>query len=405
MLANQDRIARVTEREGLGAILACAPENICYVTGYSPFQAPWNRALRVAVSTGNRVGRTHVVLPLAEVGFAVDDGLDVRCEVFVYGPPNLVLDPHVELAPDEERIARIARERRFDDALSAVRAALAGSGVDPRERVAVDTGTSASVVEALNASLSSWTFTGGGDALLREIRMVKTADEVGRIRRAADLNERGVEVACSRLGADTDHEIGEAHRMTVVAQGGIVQHWQGSSARRAGAYRQPGSTRARSGDRWVFDAGIVLDGYSADTGGTCQVGEQPTAAERQTWAALAAGIDALVGDARPGIAVSELYRRGLAAIQANGAPHYRYSLLGHGIGLEPRDLPIIGPPAPAPWLPADQRFDPELEPNMVLNFETPIIELGVGGFQYEVTVRVTEGAAELLSPRREYVVV
>lgn len=345
-----------------------------------------------------------VVLPMAEIGFAVDQAIDERVEIFAYGAPNLILPDGVELGADEARVADIAG-RRLPDAISAIRAAVAHAGLTAGERIAVDTGTGASLAQILSSAETPWSFTTGGDALLREIRMVKTPAEVKLLRRAAQVNELGVRAAQSRIGTDTDDAVAEAYRWEVTAHGALVQHWQGSFGRRAGAYRQPSGSRAVVGDRFVFDAGIVLDGYSADTGGTCQIGMEPTAGELRTWEALTAGIRAMIDGARPGTRVSELYDAGISAIRAGGAPDYRYSLLGHGIGLEPRDFPVIGPPSPAPWLGSGELFDPELEPDMVLNFETPIIALGVGGFQHEVTVRVTTTDPELLSGPREYVVV
>ncbi len=345
-----------------------------------------------------------VVLPIAEIGFAVDQAVGERVEIFAYGAPNLILPDGVELEADEARVADIARGR-LPDAISAIRAAVTHAGLTAGERIAVDTGTGASLAQILTSAETPWSFTTGGDALLREIRMVKTPAEVELLRRAAQVNELGVRAAQNLIGSDTDDAVAEAYRWEVTAHGALVQHWQGSFGRRAGAYRQPAGWRADVGDRFVFDAGIALDGYSADTGGTCQIGTEPTAGELRTWEALTAGIQAMIDGARPGTRVSELYDAGISAIRAGGAPDYRYSLLGHGIGLEPRDFPIIGPPSAAPWLGSGELFDPELEPDMVLNFETPIIALGVGGFQHEVTVRVTPTDPELLSGPREYVVV
>jgi Xaa-Pro dipeptidase len=400
---HRDRLARVTGREGVCAILACAPENILYTTGYAPFQGPWNRTLRAAVVGEDRLAQA-VVLPLAEIGFAVDQALDQRFEIFPYGAPNLSVPADVELAADEARIADIA-DRRLPDAISAIVAAIAHAGISAGERIAVDTETSSLLAEILSSAETPWSFTPGGEALLREIRMVKTPAEVELLRRAAEVNELGVRAAQSRIGSDADDAVSQAHRREVTAYGAVVQHWQGSFGRRAGAYRQPVGRRAVLGDRFVFDAGIVLDGYCADTGGTFQIGKPPTADERRTWEALTAGVHAMIDSTRPGTRVSELYDAGIAAIRAGGASDYRYSLLGHGIGLEPRDFPIIGPPSAAPWLSSGEPFDPELEPDMVLNFETPIIALGIGGFQHEVTIRVTRGEPELLSGPREYVVI
>ncbi|HWK29606.1 MAG TPA: M24 family metallopeptidase [Solirubrobacter sp.] len=372
---NRSRAAAVLEREGLAAILACSPENVLYVTGFDCFQHAWNRVPRAALVSAS--GRGFVVLPMAEVGFAVDQRVDAGWDVYVYGAPNLILGAGLE--PDEERIAAIVRARRFDDAASAATAALRDFGV--KGRVAVD--GSAFVGEP------------GGEQLLKEIRMVKTPEEIEKLRRAAALNERGIRAALSVVGSVPGTEVEAAHRAVVSAGGGAVQHWQGSAGRRAGAYRHPQPATAPRGSRWVYDTGIILDGYCSDLGGTVQVGAPPSAEERRIYDALTAAIDRAVELARPGVRPSELYAEALAAARAHGHPEYAYSMLGHGIGVEPRDLPLI---APGP-------FDPVLEAGMVLNFETPIIHLGVGGYQHEVTCVVAEGGGQLLSPRRAYEVV
>jgi Xaa-Pro aminopeptidase len=45
--------------------------------------------------------------------------------------------------------------------------------------------------------------------------------------------------------------------------------------------------------------------------------------------------------------------------------------------------------------------DPRIEVGMVLNVETPVLELGEGGYQHEITFAVEPSANRLLSPVRE----
>jgi Xaa-Pro aminopeptidase len=117
---------------------------------------------------------------------------------------------------------------------------------------------------------------------------------------------------------------------------------------------------------------------------------------------LTAGIDAALENARPGIRTSALYDSVIGAVRKAGLSDYRFSLAGHGIGIEPRDYPIIAPPARTASPFWETPFDPELEAGMVLNIECPIIALGSGGYQHEVTFVVGTGGTKLLSSRREY---
>jgi Xaa-Pro dipeptidase len=261
------------------------------------------------------------------------------------------------------------------------------------------------LVDRSGAAGAPFEVEGGGEDLLRAARMVKTPAEVEKIRRATALNEDAIGAMLPRLGELDDRGLEAVHREVVTAAGGYVQHWIGSPGRLAGAYRMPAGVRATTGERWRFDIGLVLDGWCSDLGGTAQVGAEPGDEERRAYAAITAGIDAAVAAARPGIRSSELYELAIEAVRAGGLPEYRYSLVGHGIGVEPRDWPIVGPARrlSSPYL--EEAGDPVLEEGMVLNFEVPIVALGEGGFQHEVTVVVAPGGGELLSSRRPYSVV
>jgi Xaa-Pro dipeptidase len=417
---NAARLQRLLERHGLAGAIATAPENLVWMAGYDGFQRAWNRTERAAicVAGSERIG---VVVPMAEVGFAIDQGIDQRCELEVYGAPNIIVPsgagepsgaedragaggPSVALEPDDARIAAVLAERAHPDPWSAILACCARLGLG-EGRIAVDRSGVAATPEALAAAGAPFTPEGGGEDLLRAARMVKTPGEVEKLRAAADLNEAAIAAMLPLLGQLDDRELEAVHRAVVSAAGGHVQHWIGSPGRFAGAYRMPAGVKARSGERWRYDIGLILDGWISDLGGTAQVGGEPSDAERRAYEAITAGIDAAVAASRPGIRSAELYELTIAAVRENGLPDYRYSLVGHGIGVEPRDWPIVGPARAfaSPYL--EEAGNPALEAGMVLNFEVPIVALGEGGFQHEVTVLVTEAGGELLSARRPYAVV
>ncbi|HEX5503669.1 MAG TPA: M24 family metallopeptidase, partial [Thermomicrobiales bacterium] len=153
--------------------------------------------------------------------------------------------------------------------------------------------------------------------------------------------------------------------------------------------------RIRAGDIVRSDCGGRYRGYWADTGRTMAVGEPP-AALAHYYAALAAGIDAILAAVRPGVAVDTLFTAGVETVRAAGIPHYRRHHVGHGIGLDMYEAPLLA-------LSADdgaRRFGvaaPRLEAGMVVNVELPYYELGLGGLQIEETLVVTVGGYELVT--------
>jgi Xaa-Pro aminopeptidase len=391
------------DRHRYAGVVATSPENLLYLTGYQVFQGVWNRFPRAAIFAPD-AKRIALVLPVAEAGFVIDQGTDQVCDVYVYGKPNVILTEGIELNADEKRIERLVRERSHPDPWSAMAAALEDLNLNSR-RIAVDRSGVPATVEHLAHRVPGLDVTGGGEDLLRVTRMVKTATEVNRLQHAVDVNERAIKAMLERLADLDDIALAALHRDAVVSEGGYVQHWTGSPGRHAGMSRYPAGVRAAKGDRWKFDIGIVVDGYCSDLGGTAQVGAPPSAAELHTYEAITAGIDAAVSNARPGLRSSELYQLTLDAVRANGIPDYTYSLVGHGIGVEPRDYPILGPAQKSPSPLLEGAFDPTLEAGMVLNFEVPMSVLGVGGYQHEVTCLITPGGGQLMSSRRSYEVV
>jgi Xaa-Pro aminopeptidase len=76
----------------------------------------------------------------------------------------------------------------------------------------------------------------------------------------------------------------------------------------------------------------------------------------------------------------------LLTLLGAGIPDYRRHHIGHAIGLEMYEAPLLV-----------EGSDARLEAGMVVNVETPYYESGYGGFQIEDTVLVTEAGGELLT--------
>jgi Xaa-Pro aminopeptidase len=93
---------------------------------------------------------------------------------------------------------------------------------------------------------------------------------------------------------------------------------------------------------------------------------------RDYYAAMQAGEEAAIAQARPGMKANELYELTVQAVREGGVPHYRRHHVGHAIGLEVYDAPLIGPNDTTP-----------LEEGMVITIETPYYEFGFGAVHAE----------------------
>uniref|UniRef100_UPI003B519F09 M24 family metallopeptidase n=1 Tax=Roseovarius indicus TaxID=540747 RepID=UPI003B519F09 len=399
---NCDRLEALLAAHRVDALIATSPENIRYVTDYQTFQGVWNRFPK-AVIVAKTIDKPVLVLPIAEVTQAYES-VDVdKFELIVFGASNFHIPDETALDATSSWISEAAANSA-NGIVEAILETLSEI-VHDSARVAVDRGGDPQLFRLLLASERNYQFVDNGEDLWRLVRMVKTRAEVVRLKRAVEINELGISSVYQVLGRKTDTEIEQTYRTTISAAGGTVQHWVGGSGKRAGAYHKSRHEISEVGSRWRFDCGIEFEGYCSDLGGTAQIGCSPSHEESRIYAALTNGIEAGIAAAKPGIRTSSLYEKVIGAVRKSGLPDYRFSLVGHGIGVEPRDLPIIAPgfKTVSPFFP--QLFDPELEENMVLNIECPLNQLGIGGFQHEITMMVSQDGGELLSELRNYDVV
>ena len=388
-------------RHNLSAIVATSPENIFYATGYMPFQSVWNRFSKAVVVLLDQP-EPILILPLAEIAFARDFFGHSGPEVIVFGTSNFITPNSNDLDASEAWIYErsLSPRRGLIDAIMEVIVRDGAKG-----GVAVDRTGAPEVLDLLKSRALEREIVDRGEELWRLARMVKTPSEIARLSRAARLNEDAIDAAIAGVGRMSEREIERTYSSVCHAGGGHLQHWTGGAGLRAGAFHGSNTMVAVPGSRFRFDCGLVLDGYCSDLGGTLQVGGLPSTVELHTYQALTAGIDAALHKLESGMKTSNLYALVMDAIRGAGLPDHKYSMCGHGIGIEPRDYPIIANPMPPSSSFMDTPFDPLIEVGMVLNIECPMNILGEGGYQHEVTLVVEDSGARLLSKRREFDVI
>ncbi len=151
----------------------------------------------------------------------------------------------------------------------------------------------------------------------------------------------------------------------------------------------------RAGDQIMFDCGTDVHGLHSDIARSF-VYARASETQQRIQAALVRAHDAALARVRPGNRFSDVFRAGMEAMHAAGFEMYRRGHLGHSIGLDAlEEKPTISA--------AETRL---LEPGMVLAVELPWYIDGVGGFQCENVIHVTEtGFEDLNTLTRELVVI
>lgn len=146
-----------------------------------------------------------------------------------------------------------------------------------------------------------------------------------------------------------------------------------------------------AGDVLWTDVSITYHGYCSDFGRTWIVGQDPTPRQQAQFDRWYEIMTAVLGVARAGATAGDL---GRAAIAANGGtrPWLPHFYLGHGIGVNAAEMPMIGTDLGEEF---DERF--VLQPGMVLVLEPVVWEDGTGGYRSEEVLVITEDGWERLT--------
>jgi Xaa-Pro dipeptidase len=390
---NRDRVAAAMGEAGLDALLATTYENVHYLGG--PLSATLKLFPRDA-HVYTLVRRDRLEEPWLVAGIGDMDTLaamDGPMRTFSYGRFYRQVNAAARLSDVERRVVEWAIEREpLGSPAEALAAAVRDSHLEGC-RIGYD-----QLAPAVRDHMLS-TF---GDALLvpagavlKKARLHKTDAEVELLQRSARITEDAIQAAVgtARSGV-TEREMAVAFNRHLVEQGSEpVVAFIRFGVNGGVAQVAPSDTPLRHGDLIWFDVCGAYRGYQSDLARTFALGE-PGSRARHYYAALLAAEDAAIGAARPGARAVDVFDACVEAARANGIPHYRRHHVGHGIGLEVYEAPLLAPGQ-----------EPPLFEGMVLNVEAPYYEVGFGALHVEDPIRVgVDGSRMLTRTSRELVV-
>ena len=248
-----------------------------------------------------------------------------------------------------------------------------------------------------------WLFPAGppsdAAAVVGAAKLVKTPDQIACIRRACRITEEAMadvqkalapgvrQIDLSAAFVRRAFELGATANMLEAiwqvmpdskAQGVWTTH---------GDLALPLLTTERNlaeGDVLWTDASITYAGYCSDFGRTWRIGGVPTPRQQDQFHQWRHILDAVLDVTKAGATSGDLSRAAVAA-NAGSRPWLPHFYLGHGIGTNAAETPMIGTDL-------GEEFDDNFvfPPGMVLVLEPVVFQDGTGGYRSEEIVVITE---------------
>jgi Xaa-Pro dipeptidase len=228
----------------------------------------------------------------------------------------------------------------------------------------------------------------GSDAF-ESLRVVKTAEEIERMRHAIAITEDAIAATFDQLqvgmrDVDVARVLSQEHAKRGIEGGGLVQFGPQS------ALPHGGTTSAKLAPNMVvlIDAGGEFQGYASDITRTRWFGDAVPSKFREIYDVVHDAQSAAMARVRPGVECQEIDRAARAVIAKAGYGQYFTHRLGHGMGMDEHE--------PAYLVEGNTR---PLEPGFVFSVEPGIYLPNEFGVRIEDDYTCTTNGGELLSRR------
>jgi Xaa-Pro aminopeptidase len=389
MLLNVPRATAILRAEGVDGLISSTLENNFYLSGiWEDGQElfPLDSEFYV-VTTAEAPERGTAVSSIGGADLTLG-GYDTLRGVETFGTFFRDIIEGIPLDEDGKRIEIITAAHTVGrSSVDALVAALTVQGLTESVVAVDERGPNRGLLTALAEKLPKAKFV-PASGILRLIRAVKTEEELQRVTDALRITEAGFNaaVAIFKEGA-SEKDLQAAFERTVTEQGGrtgfcLVRFGTGVAL---GQIPASPDIRLKANDFAFFDIGIKYRGYKSDIGRMVYLG-QPSDELVSLAEASKAGQQTAIDMMRPGVIAKDVFAAAVQAVIDAGIPTYKRQHVGHGIGIEYYDLPVLNPAS-----------ETVLEAGMVFEVETPYYRLGVGGAFIEDTVIVRENGPEIIT--------
>jgi Xaa-Pro aminopeptidase len=237
----------------------------------------------------------------------------------------------------------------------------------------------------------------GNAGRVEALRAVKDEWELEQIQRAIGMAERAFAMFRSMLrGKDTEKELTDALEMYIRRAGGRCSSFPpivAAGPQAALPHAQPTEAVVAEHDHLLIDWGVSGPFYKSDLTRVLlrrtkspSSGAPSTARLAEVYETVLRAQGAAISQVGPGARTGDVDAAARAVISAAGYGDYFTHSVGHGIGLQIHEAPLMRPGS-----------DVELRPGMVVTVEPGIYLPGWGGIRIEDDVLVTADGCEVLT--------
>lgn len=228
------------------------------------------------------------------------------------------------------------------------------------------------------------------EPIVDRLRMVKSDDEIARIRRSVLTNSAAFEKVTrsirpgareSTIAAELEYQMRrlgaeKAAFETIVAAG----------ERSALPHAQPTARKLANDELLLIDMGACQEGYMSDMTRVLFLGT-PSRRIRSMYNAVLKAQLAAIDAVRPGVSAADVDRAARRVLEIEGLGKEFVHSTGHGLGLEIHEPPRLG-----------RRDKTKLVPGMAITIEPGAYIRDFAGIRIEDTVLVTKTGCEVLTP-------
>ncbi|TCW41181.1 Xaa-Pro aminopeptidase [Laceyella sacchari] len=234
--------------------------------------------------------------------------------------------------------------------------------------------------------------------IVKELRMVKDADELAVMREAARIADQAFSKILSDIKPGVrENEISfklEFYMRELGATSSSFDMIVASGKRSALPHGVASDKVLELCDLVTLDFGAFYQGYASDITRTVMLG-RPSEKQKEIYDIVLEACNRTIAALRPGMTGKEADAVARDYIRAHGYGEFFGHSTGHGLGMEVHELPMLS-----------SRGDMVLQPNMVVTVEPGIYLPEVGGVRIEDDVVITETGCEALNQSsKEWIVI